>query len=1020
VLSIEDYGRHIIPGSRVHSLSASSTSSVQEAASFSSLVTIKQLIGFLVDEQKVVFPNCWLTDRDIEIYGVTVQNGKKTTKWKKFSQYTLLPKHSGNIRIRFVPKFRMIIAVRSKKTYDFLQTIPNLSTGFVTYFKRRYFYAKSKIAEISFPLRMPKTWEFQSAEVSSRALEKEEEICINLLPDFQYYFLCQLSLFPVHCDTSFPILHRESLEDFFASIDYQVVCPNQITDPTISQQHELRIIENFFRYYYNQPFSACEKNDIDLLLPLRSNVGAQQMQIEANKTLQKLLVALDDGEINDTTFDLKKNALEVNQWREFYYSGPNNYSGWTRILEHIKEFLTPFSEDDWRTKSARGILLYGPPGTGKTSLLHVIPTTLGMEVLFNGSVADLNEKYVGDGEKRLKTWKEKAECNPYKMFFVGLDEIDSLVSQQEGNRGGNQGHKLDLLKALLQVVGSVANILFIGCTNFKEKLDETFTRANRMSDFILVPACSQKERMAYFKHTFPLLYGYLALRPETSTYLVGATRNFTIAQLLQMEREFLNKCRRENKPQIQLSRTQDLLIDDFQSIMKRNNTNNNNTNNNDTELGLITADTLFSKLKPFNKLAVSSKRENGFFELEEKIKVYNEYLLAVIFKVAQTSALTKGNLATLSQIVWHSTAPEIKETSQIFGDRMKWFSSIIQNNFKYLFDSAQYRNILTGAMFAVVPRGIYGIEIGGNLLFENVIWKLCVGSCSSSIGLSILHAAIELTGADQVYTIDTEFRIKHGEECEKAMRGVVSTCVEHSRLFYGSSSLIVVEVDELIGATVSSKAICDSFGMTKSAGTTVGKTDTESATKGSSWSNAGSTTTAESDALAIGSNWGSSKSSSLSASIATSIGLSGTVGLSVGCMGPSVSGSRTLSFNATTTGTSGSSVTQNTGGSSTKTTSVTKSKGITETVGGNESTTSSSAFNRSIQTSLATQSQQSVTFTKQLQYPKLLHAINLLRRDYDRNLDANYPYFLFLFREILPTDIGFMDELPLMSSEVSQ
>ncbi len=129
------------------------------------------------------------------------------------------------------------------------------------------------------------------------------------------------------------------------------------------------------------------------------------------------------------------------------------------------------------------------------------------------------------------------------MFFVGLDEIDLLVMQQEGGASGGgeaKGHKLDLFKALLQLVGPVPNILFIGCTNFKDKLDETFTRANRMSEYILVPSCSAEERDSFFEYNFPVLNTYLLNSPYTKTLLMGATKTFTIAQLLQMEREFSN------------------------------------------------------------------------------------------------------------------------------------------------------------------------------------------------------------------------------------------------------------------------------------------------------------------------------------------------------------------------------------------------------------------------------------------------------------------------------------------------
>jgi SpoVK/Ycf46/Vps4 family AAA+-type ATPase len=79
------------------------------------------------------------------------------------------------------------------------------------------------------------------------------------------------------------------------------------------------------------------------------------------------------------------------------------------------------------TDKIPGLLLYGPPGTGKTMLAKAVAKESGAAML-EVSAAEINDMYVGEGEKNVKALfslaKKLAPC------VVFIDEADALFSSR--------------------------------------------------------------------------------------------------------------------------------------------------------------------------------------------------------------------------------------------------------------------------------------------------------------------------------------------------------------------------------------------------------------------------------------------------------------------------------------------------------------------------------------------------------------------------------------------------------------
>ena len=176
----------------------------------------------------------------------------------------------------------------------------------------------------------------------------------------------------------------------------------------------------------------------------------------------------------------------------------NDIAGLEFAKKTIKEIIIlPLMRPDIfkgiRTPS-KGVLLFGPPGTGKTMIGKAIATE-SKSTFFSISASTLTSKWVGEGEKMVKTLFALAAIHQPSVVFI--DEIDSLLwARSENDQEGSRRLKTEFM---VQFGGTRSaqedRVLIIGATNRPEELDDAIRR--RLEKRLYIPLPNKEGRKVY-------------------------------------------------------------------------------------------------------------------------------------------------------------------------------------------------------------------------------------------------------------------------------------------------------------------------------------------------------------------------------------------------------------------------------------------------------------------------------------------------------------------------------------------
>ncbi|KAK9788153.1 hypothetical protein WJX73_010857 [Symbiochloris irregularis] len=175
----------------------------------------------------------------------------------------------------------------------------------------------------------------------------------------------------------------------------------------------------------------------------------------------------------------------------------------------------------------KGLLLFGPPGTGKTLLGKAIASNI-RATFFNISASSLTSKWIGEGEKMVRTLFAVAGALQPAVIFI--DEIDSILSarKSDGEHEASRRLKTEMLVQMEGCDPSSADrrVLLVGATNRPEELDEAARRRMPKQLYIPLP-CADARRALLARHLGTHAGIVSALTAEDSDKLVMRTDGYS-------------------------------------------------------------------------------------------------------------------------------------------------------------------------------------------------------------------------------------------------------------------------------------------------------------------------------------------------------------------------------------------------------------------------------------------------------------------------------------------------------------
>ena len=197
-------------------------------------------------------------------------------------------------------------------------------------------------------------------------------------------------------------------------------------------------------------------------------------------------------------------------------------------------------------KHVKGMFLYVPPGTGKTLIARKIAEALNAQKPKIVAGPELFDKYVGEGEKKIRELfidaekDEKQFGEDSKLHIIIFDEIDAICKPRGSNVGGNniQDSYVNQMLSKIDGVETLNNILIIGMTNRLDMIDEAILRPGRLELHVEIGLPNEIGREQIFRiHTATMKENNLIGPDVDIKKLALMTKNSTGAEIEKVVKE---------------------------------------------------------------------------------------------------------------------------------------------------------------------------------------------------------------------------------------------------------------------------------------------------------------------------------------------------------------------------------------------------------------------------------------------------------------------------------------------------
>ena len=215
-----------------------------------------------------------------------------------------------------------------------------------------------------------------------------------------------------------------------------------------------------------------------------------------------ILQANDEGNLTKKMIlDRKKELIrkEYSEIIELYDTdgyGLKDFAGQDHIKGYFQDVVINAIRDDNLEIVPKGVLLMGPPGTGKTYFSRCLAGDAGINFV-EFKMSKILDKWVGEAEKNLeKAFSVFRALAPVGVF---IDEVDQALSRGDNDSNSVSKNLFGMFLSELSKAENRGRIVWLGATNYPNRLDDAFKRSGRFDKKIPFFPPEEAERSEVFK-----------------------------------------------------------------------------------------------------------------------------------------------------------------------------------------------------------------------------------------------------------------------------------------------------------------------------------------------------------------------------------------------------------------------------------------------------------------------------------------------------------------------------------------